>query len=280
MGAASKTISVRDFSSLRVGKELRRPDTVYIFQNREDQIKLFAQTCLANLQNSRRTASDQSTHKMVLLTAAQIWGSGKSWLGNYWLRELKKEKYQELRSELIKEFGQEDVTTIMNSIYILVDLRDHPVEEEAAHHSFKLAILDCLLMEFPEEREFWAAKPISYALDKIVGAFASKYSKHFFIHIDEFDEILSCPPSLSEKTLSYEAITRFYRLWKLMDRITRTTGITFYCSGRTSLLYALGKGKYPTIRSPGQAVCVLLDVLHENHIRQYLLDSFTFDAGK
>ena len=94
------------------------------FQNREIEIETIARKCLENLKISGSRETERTQAKYTLFTTAQIWGSGKSWLGAHFLDQFKSPQYSLLRNKLEKEFGKDSVNTLLNTVYIIIDFRD------------------------------------------------------------------------------------------------------------------------------------------------------------
>jgi hypothetical protein len=80
-----------------------------------------------------------------------MWGSGKTWLGGYFLDELRKQK---VCTKLRVEFGDTAVDSLLNAYYVLIDfrgLRDNtilPLTEllkvEVTRHLFYLPVNSCM----------------------------------------------------------------------------------------------------------------------------------------
>ncbi len=84
-----------------------------------------ARQCLNNM----RTAANPvlaSDEPFALLTAAQMFGSGKTYLGRHFLHQLRADNpsMQEIREKLKKEYGKELLEQLLNRYtYVLFDLR-------------------------------------------------------------------------------------------------------------------------------------------------------------
>ncbi len=85
----------------------------------------------------------------------------------------------------------------------------------------------------------------------IIACFAKKHNTSFFIHFDEVDLVLKALPAVSYEGV--DVARRFYDFWAKIDPILRTLNF-LYCSGRSAVLYAMGKGLYHSvgIESPGK----------------------------
>jgi hypothetical protein len=229
------------------------------FQNREAEIETIARTCLKNLKISTMHPNERSQKKTTLLTSAQMWGSGKSWLGNHFLEQFNSPQFATLRSKLAEEFGAEAVNTLASSVYVLVDLRDTSdmtlMRPGVTLGQFVLvSLVRTMISLFPEDRPFWESQPVSRWLSgAVMHWFSEKYHKTFFVHFDEVDLILSVPPEIKkDEVVGIEAAKRFYEFWTLTHPII-LTGNFLYFTGRSVFLYAYGKGLYrsPEFTSPG-----------------------------
>jgi hypothetical protein len=228
------------------------------FQNRDAEIETIARTCLENLKLVKLVHSEESQKKTTLLTSAQMWGSGKSWLGNHFLEQFNSPQCETLRSKLAEEFGTEDVHTLAHSIYLLVDLRRWsdllPRRAVQLDEYVLCSLVGAMLMHFPDDCTFWESQPIANWTPKgVLAWFTKKYHKTFFVHFDEVDLILNVAPSLTrDEIIGIEAAKRFYDFWRLTHPII-LTGNFLYVSGRSVFLYSYGKGLYRNyaFKSPG-----------------------------
>ena len=267
--------------NIRVVSTKLYPTTNPTFMNREEEIKEMTRICVQNMKNAQGISSDQSQNKMVLLTSAQMWGSGKSWLGNYFLLELQKTKYNQWLS---MSFKGEDIQPILDAKYLLIDLRENGpgqlLSSESMDIGLRKALLAELLHAFPQENPSeWVDEIVDeWPLSDLVKYFKDKYQKMLFIHFDETDLIREFPPKIPV-TSDSAAVARYYDFWGLIDPITRSTGCTCYCSGRSPILYLLGKSLFKSFKSPSASLCLLLDTLKVEHIETYLQVLFTFDEG-
>ena len=256
------------------------------FQNREAEIETIARVCLNNLKVSKLRSGEVSQHKTTLLTSAQMWGSGKSWLGTHFLQQIKTERYAPLRSKLAEEFGPKAVKTLIKSVYIPIDLRLWTgslfLTSAPTLDQFVLrALVGTMVMHFPDDLAFWQSQPESYWEPKtIVAWFSKKYDKTFFVHFDEVDTILCVPPMITRDEVIGMRAFRFLEFWGLIHPIILSSNF-LYVSGRS----AFGKGLYhssglmsPGIRSSdnnlqGANTCLLLDTLKPQHIENILAEN-------
>jgi hypothetical protein len=251
--------------------------------NREEEIKLMARICLQNMV-ALSGHGTRSHHKSTLLVTSQMWGTGKTWLGNHFLGELKKIKFQNFIEELRKEFGSENVDKLLSAVYIYIDLRDIPTKNiESLSFDLKILLLEELLLAHPEEDiNHWSQKDDNETgyID-IFNHFSNRYKKYYFVHLDEVDKIMDIQPRVSNVRI--EAATRYSKFWDDINQIM-SSNASLYCSGRSTLLYMLcqlGKGKFQNIRnSLAAATCMLLTPLKEEHISQILIDTYGFNGRR
>lgn len=235
---------------------------------------MIAESCLNNWKYAG--SSLRSTEKTELLTAAQMWGSGKTWLGENFPKVFKSdlEEYQPLKEELRKKFGEENLQVLQNMVYVAIDFRDFTMHMNNLDEYVKYSLLGSLLLLFPQDKEIWKTRSKSETTcAKIIEYFYVKYSRALFIHFDEVDKILEIEPKIQQSD-DEQSIKRFYQFWTLINPILYRGGF-LYCSGRSPYLYYLGKGLYikSGLTSPGAARCILLDTLKQEHIERILQDT-------
>jgi hypothetical protein len=252
------------------------------FYNREKQIEKIARICLTNLKRAReRVSSDISTYPLNLLTASQMWGSGKSWLGNHFLLELHKDKYRSLLNLLMEEFGEDNVNALLKCRLILIDFRFYSPASHPLNYLNTLVLTAFLDAFDGEDRSYWTKQsPSNWTLANIVRHFSQKYGLIFFIHFDEVDKILQFSPPIYN-SLSLVAAKRYYEFWQLITNIIFTTGSTVYCSGRSALLFSLGKGLYHTfdLSSPSKVTAILLDTFKIDTVR-FCVEELNFGTSE
>ena len=201
-----------------------------------------------------------------------MWGSGKTWLGSYFIDQLSKHKL--VCDKLRKYYGAE-VDKVLNAYYVLIDFRTclntevHLEMEEflKAQIIRHLLWLDemrdssQLLRSFEEDWEH-------LTIASIIAQFSKHYGRPLFLHWDEIDLLLSnIAPAITADSQPLLAITRLYSFWTYLTPVLFDTMV--YCSGRTSLLYALGRHFYESkgITSPlSQSQCILLQPFKFHHI--------------
>lgn len=213
-----------------------------------------ARSCLRNLQICTLTASEASTLQQTLLTTSQMWGSGKSWLGNHFLDQFCSERFAALRKQLAMEFGENGVSLLTHAKYVLIDFRQF--QDMLNKSNLDQFVLHCLVSSlvqfFPEDGDFWSKQSMQrWGPQSIVSWFSEKHNQIFFIHFDEVDVILEAQPAVKSERLP--AAERFYQFWQLVHPML-LKGNFLYCSGRSAILYALGKGLYQSLGliSPGK----------------------------
>jgi len=87
-----------------------------------------AESFLINIRGSKRPASQTSEVKPILEICAQMFGSGKSYLGFYFLSALKSPEYKEIRNSLEKIYPEE-WEILLSCVYLVLDLRDIVFEQ-------------------------------------------------------------------------------------------------------------------------------------------------------
>lgn len=234
------------------------------FQNREAEIETIARACLNSLKTSQLASGELSQQKITLLTSAQMWGCGKSWLGTHFLQQFRSQQYAPLRAKLVEEYGTEAVNTLTNCVYVPIDLRRDMVLPTGCLALLILrSLVGALITHFPEDRAFWESQPVSIWLPRtVLHWFSEKCKKTFFIHFDEVDAILEVPPKLErDEVVGIEAAKRFYDFWTFTHSII-LTGNFLYATGRFVFHYDLLRSSYST--------CLLLDTLKPQHLDNIL----------
>jgi hypothetical protein len=197
-----------------------------------------------------------------------MWGSGKTWLGSYFLDQLSKHK--RVCDKLKKDYGEVAVNRLLNAYYVLIDFRTclnttvHLDMEEFLKAQLIRHLLH--LDETCDSRELLKSLEQDWkylTISSIVDQFSKHYSRALFLHFDEIDLLLSnIAPALTADTPPLVSVNRLYKFWKFLTPALYDSMV--YCSGRTSLLYALGRHLYEDkgITSPlSQSRCILLKPL-------------------
>lgn len=127
--------------------------------------------------------------------------------------------------------------------YVPIDIRLY-LSLESIENWVKITVLSALLSlpnTSTETVDYWKQQVLSRSLSDIVKTFQTQRKTHFFFHFDEVDSITHLSPQVNGTNL--QTVTRYYKFWELIQPIMRV-GSFVYCSGRSSLLYALGRKMY------------------------------------
>jgi hypothetical protein len=167
------------------------------------------------------------------------------------------------------------VDNLLNTYYVLIDFRNclNTVVQLGLEEFLKAQIIRHLLwLDIKRDsrqllRSFekdWEHLTIS----SIIAQFSKHYEQSLFLHFDEIDLLLSnIAPALTADFQPLLAIQRLYSFWTYLTPVLYDSMV--YCSGRTSLLYALGRHLYESqgIISPlSQSQCILLQPFKFHHI--------------
>lgn len=165
-----------------------------------------------------------------------------TWLGSFFLDQLSKNKH--VCEQLKDNYGDSKVNDLLNADYVLIDFQLCLQE-----------VVDLPLTDF-------------LSVASIVQQFSTLYNRRLFLHFDEIDLLLSqIAPVLTSKSDAITAISRLHEFWTLLTPILFDSPV--YCSGRTSILYALGRHMYNNqgITSPfSQSKCILLKPFEYHHV--------------
>lgn len=255
-----------------------------------------ATTFIENYIISKIFPTTSNETPLTLLSTAQMFGSGKTWLGNHFLSELRSMKNEKFRNKLCElqtysenfqtkiksitlfqfnlfEALSEASNMLLNCTYVCIDLREfcqslHSTDIEATIKTMiKTSLVTCLLLCVPEEKRqepinFWRNEPIvSTQITEIIDYFSVLLGTKLFVHFDELDSIF-LPTDSNDIQLN-----KLYLFWNQIHVIL-TRQHFLYCSGRTSLLLAIGKTGKSSNRSPGKNICLLLDTLKVDHLKE------------
>jgi hypothetical protein len=254
------------------GKE----DTPLPFQNRELEIARLATMLLTNFRLVERRGSStgaESQYRLRIVTAAQMFGSGKSSLGVNVLTELTKTRFDTLRKDLSKTFGDELVQKLVKLKHIGIDLR-HSNQGLSPLYRVRDALVRALLRETPHNEKkdasqhFDGSSRADWNCLAIVEYFEKSLKSSFLLHFDEVDRLLPSGASLPESAKT------MYEFWTEIHPIHNQGNSALFCSGRSPILYLMGQGRFQWmgLASPDQsgAECILLDALKEAHVKAIL----------
>lgn len=161
----------------------------------------------------------------MLLTSSQMWGSGKSWLGNYFLDQL--HKRPNICKSLSNEFSRQLVDQLLSSLYVLVDLRQFLGSTSLDMEDWlRLTLVNILVLSenIYVDSTTTKAKIIaqyskmnlhSASIRWIVQSFISLHRRPIFLHFAEIDRIVQCfQPTVNP--VSVDAVRRLYKFWDLL----------------------------------------------------------------
>lgn len=156
-----------------------------------------------------------------------------------------------LQQEHIKKFGDDKaVDQLLSTQYIFIDLRDFHHPGISMDEWLQRVLLTCFL-SLPNTTEqtiaYWTCQPIlAWSVTTLVLEFMKTTKQRFFFHFDEVDHIKQVSPPITSGDFSVEVVKRYYDFWVAIQPILRS-GNFIYCSGRSSILYSLGRGWFQSI---------------------------------
>jgi hypothetical protein len=132
--------------------------------------------CLENLENSRlqrKNKESASQYKLCLLSTAQMWGSGKTYLGTHFLDRIRdnQELIEEVKRELGSKYNPDDMKLLLDKEkFHHIDLR------RFRHEVLKDYLSRSLLSLHPEDGDYWAKQEMSSSsCGRIISWFMQKY---------------------------------------------------------------------------------------------------------
>jgi hypothetical protein len=239
--------------------------------NRSAELQEMAKIFLHNLSIVPSNMNDQ---KFKLVLTCQMFGSGKTSLGEQFLY-----KIPEYR-ESLQNYKDTTWQKLLRLEYVLVDLRfagfDLSLGQDLLTFSslFMQHLARCIIHHFKlndEQCQSLFNTPVADTTTLILRLLkiASKSETLILFHFDELDLWRPYPDDTPRG---------FYYLWNQHLMPILRSGHQVYCSGRSPVLFELGKGYYKnrTLNSPemGASECIILDVLHTKHIEK-LVDALT-----
>lgn len=156
----------------------------------------------------------------------------------------------ELLTTLRREFRPEHVDVLLETEYVQIDLRTCNCAFYDLEECLKRAVLSSLLA-LPNTSDTvisrWMKQSVAgCSVSTIVQEFMQKRQRSFFFHFDEMDEIRSIRPAVSLNNQDEHVVERYYTFCAAMQSILRIRSFV-YCSGRSAILYALGRGWFSHI---------------------------------
>lgn len=212
--------------------------------------------------------SSQNTYKLYLISTAQMWGSGKTWLGKYFLNQLNTISLEEINNNVL-----EYLPIVANQSQLVIEGYNALKQARYVYINLKFIRMNNLVMLIFRSLLGVDSSLAQTAINELnmkeldLSDILSWFSKklncaHFFFHFDEIDSIFGA-------NVSTEPL---YEIWNNALHPLILSGHFVYCSGRTSLLLSIGMTG--TRNSPGKNRCLLLDTLKEHHIDEILHEMF------
>ena len=173
------------------------PSAQIVFQNREREIKAMTRIILSNFVAARdvkdKGPGSESQYPLVLLTAAQMMGSGKSTLGVNFLPQIASPRFKDLIEECTALFGHDCVQKLLDLSPVFINFRAGNQTLDVILNTRVLLVKAFLSLCSGEPRtkaiEQFTNKPVAHISSlKIVQYFTHLCGgKRFFLHFDEFD---------------------------------------------------------------------------------------------
>ena len=206
-----------------------QPDYENEFINERELIISMARKFLNNLKISPDKININN-NKFCLVTSAQMLGSGKTHLGYIFLTSLKRilEGNQNLKKELIMEYGEDNLKSLLNARYVYADLRnlysikDKTLEDSITALTFYSIYNTLDAKRKKEASEKYRTLPCPTLLNVI------KY----------FQETLQC---LIYVNSDDQTLPSYAQFWQQIHNAMIIRGHPVYCSGKSYFLYSLGK---------------------------------------
>jgi len=202
-----------------------------------------------------------------------MYGSGKSYLGLNFLEALNSDSpvYMSIKNNLKIEYPNE-LPILLAAKYLELNLKDISGRLSKDNYIFPMVLLMGreALRQFKEHEKFldlknyientWSSIPISefvFGITKILG-------HYIFCHIDEIDVICEKEEEQEVKVKCY------YQFWRDVLTPIIWTGTPVYVSGRSSILFSLGKNLYHELKSPTACNCRTLNPLTQSNINDII----------
>lgn len=151
---------------------------------------------------------------------------------------------EDLLATLRKEFGTENVDELLQTEYVPIDIRMNQCSSYELDEWLRRAVLSALLAlpNTPDAViEEWTKRSVAvWDVLSIVKDFMLQ-GRRFFFHFDEMDNIMAIKPEVPNTGQNELEVVRYYKFCAALVPILRH-GSFAYCSGRSAILYALGRG--------------------------------------
>lgn len=158
---------------------------------------------------------------------------------------------ESLITTLRRDFLTADVDDLLKTEYVPIDIRLSNCSSYELEEWLKRTVLSSLLA-LPNTPatviEKWTKQPVAgWSVQSILQEFMRQRERRFFFHFDEIDDITAIKPAVPPHTGQNEAeVVRYYTFCSALLPILRI-GSFVYCSGRSAILYAIGRGWFSNI---------------------------------
>lgn len=115
------------------------------FENREKEMELMLNACLTNRRFFYSRLSDDSemsTHKPILIISCQMWGSGKSWFGYHFLKQLRIRIPNTIQEKM--NTHPQEMNDVLNAIYVQINFKFIPNPMDSLIIGIRRAIVDAI----------------------------------------------------------------------------------------------------------------------------------------
>jgi len=225
-------------------------------------------TFVENIRISKLPSSFSSQDKPALEVTAQMFGSGKSFLGLNFLTSLKSSQFSNIVNDIRIKYPEE-LKILIACIHIEVDMRSVTVDDN--YSSLKVSLVGSILSSLPNTKAVQTFKNwilnqnLSLSFKMLFNQLEVITGYKIFLQLDDIDGMWK---NVSES----EQVKKYYHLrTNVLDDIIRT-GTSVYITGRSSILYSIGRGLYrkKNLYSPTLCFQRILDPLEITHIHQLL----------
>eukprot|EP01132_Coremiostelium_polycephalum_P005509 gene5509-6863_t len=235
--------------------------SIHPFVNRTNEIKSMAEI-FSKVVKLREIGATDINMVIPLVITCQMWGSGKTALGANFLHEIK--KYDD------KEKLKYD-PRLFNLDYIYIDTRSFVGKVERDSHPLSVLVHSFQYALIKKASPGISVPTSSSELESIFMDHCVNQFRKYLFHIDELEAWFR---SIYEKEPK-ETIEILSSLWNLVFHPMILYGNPVYVSGRTSLLFSIGRNLYREkwgIVSPNRnEICwILLHILEKSHIEEIL----------
>ncbi|GAM21748.1 hypothetical protein SAMD00019534_049230 [Acytostelium subglobosum LB1] len=241
-----------------------------IFVDRVSEITKMATHYLKVIAIGNLSSGERNNYAPPILATSQMWGSGKTHLGNNFIRKLKDSAT--IREAALEKYvdvinGQNprvNIQKLMSLQTVYIDMRNITINQENGDIS---AIWMAALCHFLIQTGIPICRkpnptPCEHTPKGVLNSIAQ-----CFIHIDEIDHIFA---NNQDRTNSMSIV---YYLWTNLFQDLALNGYPVYISGRSSVLLTINQHLFgPRLESPvsSKIFQILLDMFSIEHIKEYV----------